>query len=214
MKSKKVGWNDILTLARNNYLAQVTPGAIRWPAACNPRDSKAAPANFGHLAQLPGPTGPPNGGPTGGYQGRNQRNSTRNRDRGRKTGNRRNGGNPGNRPRNPRFVPPAADAKPISQLNGHPVYEKLIDNKKMEWCKFCKRWTNTHNSGSHTHGRNRRNDCNRNPRPAATAGLSFIPDPSLWLAAAACLPVTEAASCGARISAWSASQRGLPLAYI
>ena len=67
-------WNDILTLARNNCLAQVTPGAVRWPAACNPRDSKAAPANFGNLAQLPGPSVPPNGhnsGNCGQNQGRN-----------------------------------------------------------------------------------------------------------------------------------------------
>ena len=75
MKHKKVGYNDILTLAKNRYLSQMTPTAIRWPAACNPRDSKAAPVNFGNLAQLPGPTAPPSAGRNGGNRdGRNGRN--------------------------------------------------------------------------------------------------------------------------------------------
>ena len=72
VKRKGVGHNDILALAKNCHLVQVNPGAIGWPAACNPCNSKAAPANFGNLAQLPGPTALSNGtGNSDRNQGRN-----------------------------------------------------------------------------------------------------------------------------------------------
>ena len=46
MSSLDVGWNDILDLAEEKYLMQMTPGSIRWAPACHSRNSKAPPSQF------------------------------------------------------------------------------------------------------------------------------------------------------------------------
>ena len=54
MSSLDVGWNDILDLAEEKYLMQMTPGSIRWAPACHSRDSKAPPSQFSvNLSQAP-----------------------------------------------------------------------------------------------------------------------------------------------------------------
>jgi len=41
-----LGWSDILDKAERKYISQITGNPVRWPPACNARDSKGVPPAF------------------------------------------------------------------------------------------------------------------------------------------------------------------------
>ena len=47
MAKDKVGWNDILKEAEENYKGMAIEGNVRWSAACNTADLRAPATNFG-----------------------------------------------------------------------------------------------------------------------------------------------------------------------
>ena len=161
MARQNLGWRDILRLAETLYKAQMVPTMIRWPPAMVPTDSKAAPGSF-NLAQLPSSTSG-NQGNGGGYGNRpNNRNRFQNRS------NRNHGGPPIS---NPKRIPPDSNATPNYECNGFPIYQKEINGIQMEWCKFCNRYSSTHNSGTHTGNRNGNRNRNANgPRNGSRNG--------------------------------------------
>lgn len=168
MSSMNLGWDDILDLAEARYLTQITEGRVRWPPKCHAKDSKAPPISFGaaNLSQLT-----PQANPSGGQAKQSNRDS-----------------------KTSKYTPPDLNASPNRQVNGHPVYERMIHDRKFEWCATCNRWSTTHNSGTHT-------SKPKTPAPAptqapspspsqtptpvqaqASLGFGLVPDPSLWLA--------------------------------
>ena len=200
MRKHGVGWKDVLILANDRCDQQMVPGLERWPASGNPRDHKNPPHGCGHMAQMAPPHGcrGSGGGRGGGNQGfrgdggnrgfgGNRQNQNRNRNRGFANGGNgtRNGNGSGGRTnkhkgarrsRNPEIcTPPDPNQQPISHLNGQPVFEKKINNQKMQWCCHCNWWTSTHNSGSHQNKATL-----KGPTGTPSAGLSMIQDPSFW----------------------------------
>ena len=202
MTKKHLSWRDILKKAESQYKEQTVETQVRWPPACHARDSKAAPASFGAANLTQYDAQRPSGSSGGGSRARNgNRNGNRNGQRNSSRNGSRNGnGGQSDKPKNPKFIPPAPNATPIRHVNGSPVFEKMINGRKFEWCATCKRYSTTHNTGTHVghkdgssnggnggNGRNRGGGRN-NPDVHASLGYGLIPDPSLWLATAQCVP--------------------------
>ena len=158
MSQANVGWDNILEKAESLYNEQSTTGCVRWPPACNPKDSKAPPPQYG--ANLSQASPPPSG--------RNNSNGHQNSNRG----------------PNPKSVPPSKDASPKSYVNGEPLFEKTFHNRLFQWCNKCNRWSTTHHSGTHV-GKNR---SETQPQTQAQAHFGLVPDPTIWLAKAEFCP--------------------------
>ena len=209
MNKKNLGWDDILKLAETQYLSQMVATRVRWPPACNAKDSKAPPGAFGsaNLTQFTPSNGGSNynrgstnasngGGHSGGHNGKGKGNSNKRHGNGNGNGNgtrsNGNGNGDGNgtrtKTKNPKFAPPDGNATPNRHINGIPVFQKMINDRKMEWCSKCNRWSTTHNTATHTgksggHSGGQSGGRGRGSDRQAHASFGLIPDPSLWLAA-------------------------------
>ena len=138
MSSLDVGWNDILDLAEEKYLMQMTPGSIRWAPACHNRDSKAPPSQFGvNLSQAPSYRSFQGTCHHCGKKGHMKRDCHQLKNSGNsgnsgKTQNNQNGGNRGKGKRkgkNPQFNAPDPNETPARTVNGLPLFEKKINGK-------------------------------------------------------------------------------------
>jgi hypothetical protein len=180
MTKKKLGWRDILKLAETQYKAQTVETRVRWPPACHAHDSKAAPQHFGsaHLTQY-----------AQARNGRGSQKGQKNYRNGGKSTNKTHGKPDGSNGKNPKFIPPDSSATPIKHVNGKPVYEKVINGKTMQWCGKCKRYSTTHNTGTHT-GKPSSNHSGNPDLGSASLGFGMLPDPSLWLASH-CIPIMD-----------------------
>ena len=197
MSRKKLGWRDILKLAESKYKAQMIESFVRWPPACNAPDSEAAPPSFGsaHLPQLEHHQAPQGGRRNRGSGSKNRNKTT---GRGRPQGNRpgsSSGGRP--KPKNPKKLPPDPKAQPTCHVNGEPVFEKRINGRKFEWCAKCKRYSTTHNTGTHTGNPSGASDGRRpndfqiddfQTQIDASLRIGLLPDPSIWYT---CIPIPD-----------------------
>ena len=154
MASSDLSWEDIIEVAEELYNEQSTPGFVRWGPACNPKDSKAPPSQFGaHLTQVT----PHSNNYQYGNRGSNSQHGAR-----------------GNSI-NPKKIPPSANAVPKEHVNGEPLHEKQISGVTFQWCNKCTRWSTTHNTGTHT-GKIK----SATPSGGHEANLGLVPDPSLF----------------------------------
>jgi len=78
--------------------------------------------------------------------------------------------------------PPSADEQPVKHVNGKPVFQRMVNGKKMEWCKQCKRWTTTHNTGTHRKKSEvSSNQQQQNSQATQANTAHIVSDPSIWL---------------------------------
>ena len=211
LSALELGWDDILDKVEERYQLQVVPDMIRWPPAYNTVDTKAPPGQFGaNLTHIPSSEGSSNS-----YSKKNRKchecgkpgHFKRDCPELKSNGNGSGNGNRNHR-NNPKTTPPASNETPIKQCNGEPVFEKEINGRTMQ-CAKCKRYTTTHNTGSHTGGK---------PNIAGQASYGLVPAPYLWMASISerspmCWPYTpkyslivdEPLECSTLSSSWRAS---------
>ena len=176
MSRDKVGWNDILKEAEENYKGMTIEGNIHWPAACNTPDLRAPATNFGaNLMQTMG----------------KQRKFQGKKSKFKKNGNGKHNKDKHQKKRKPhkdmfalKTIPPLPSDR-YGCKNGSPWYKKMVGGKLYHWCAKCGengRWTLSHATGDHKEGfRNNKNNENQT-QGQVNLGEGLVPDAQIWLA--------------------------------
>ena len=158
LEKKKLSLPHLTQLAGDKYRLQMDKSKVTWPPAMHAPDSKAVPHSYtnssAHLTAVTSSPSTPyrrrngngggsgNGGGGNGGGGGQRSNSNNNRNS--------NGNRNGNQSATSlKRKPPSLDEQPVKHVNGKPVFQRMVNGKKMEWCNVCKRWTTTHNTGTH-----------------------------------------------------------------